>query len=197
VKCPSTVPHFANNTGQFKGYWFDNTAISSTPSRADLEASARRAARHWGNSTQASNINAQYVIATPHGKNTADFTNGDDCAYHAYTASDTYGGYLSFTNLPYMPDKFGFCGMNKVNAGTAGYLDGVTLVASHEYAESVTDPFLNAWMDENGVTGEIGDKCSWVDYAQNMTFYVNGAAMNFPVSSNCSNATGGCTWWSY
>ena len=198
ITCPTTAAHPTNSAGQFVNFWWDNTPISTTPTSGDLAASARRAARYFGNSTQASNVNAQYVIATPHGHNTADFTNGSICAWHWYTGWDSYGGYLPYTDLPYMPDNPN-CGMNRVHAGSAGYLDGVTLVASHEYAESVTDPFMNAWMDENGASGETGDKCHFKDpgYATDMSFLVDGKTMWFPVSPNWSNAVRGCVWWSY
>ena len=38
------------------------------------------------------------------------------------------------------------------------------MVAGHEYAESITDPFPDSgWYDSNDNVsgGEIGDKCAW------------------------------------
>ena len=42
-----------------------------------------------------------------------------------------------------------------------GIFDGVSIVAGHEWAETLTDPHMNAWYDSKGFTGETGDKCTW------------------------------------
>ena len=68
------------------------------------------------------------------------------------------------------------CGENAVNSGSAGKLDGFTIVLGHEMMETVTDPgaedvlggsglnnqqFLGAWYDPLDAN-ENGDKCAWV-----------------------------------
>ena len=76
---------------------------------------------------------------------------------------------MTYTSLPYVPymDSTGRgCGANKVNSGTAGKLDGVT---------------LDGWYDADG--SENGDKCSWTNL-QNRTF-ANG--YSFTVQPSWSN----------
>ena len=72
-----------------------------------------------------------------------------------------------------------------MNTGSAGLLDGVTIIAGHEYAETVTDPFVDqtgyyAWFDKDGA--ENGDKCAWK--AQYNAHFSTGT---FAVQSTWSN----------
>ena len=64
--------------------------------------------------------------------------------------------------LPYQPDVGSACGAGAVNPGNV--LDGVTMTAGHEYAETATDPSgptrpgqAGGWFDQSG--SEIADKC--------------------------------------
>jgi hypothetical protein len=127
------------------------------------------------------NYNSQYIIATPWGVVDQYSTAKSFCGWHNYT---TIGNsWVTYTSLPYTPymDAIGRgCGRGKVN-GTSGLLDGVTIMAGHEYAESVNDPSLNAWYDADG--DENADKCSWVNL-QNRTL-ANG--YSFPMQPYWSN----------
>jgi hypothetical protein len=94
------------------------------------------------------------------------------CAYHSYANSP-------YTNLPYQPDAGGSCGAYSV----AGPLDGFSIVGGHEYAETATDPFINAWIDfSDGGGGEIGDKCAWQNLQE--TDLSTGAYPTQPLYSN-------------
>ena len=63
--------------------------------------------------------------------------------------------------MPYVTDLGASCGQNFVNAGSAGTLDGVTIVEGHEYAETITDQNpAGGWTDRTG--DENADKCAWV-----------------------------------
>ena len=64
------------------------------------------------------------------------------------------------------------CGENAVNSGSAGKLDGESIVLGHEIEETVTDPgaedvvgssptYLGGWYDTVDAN-ENGDKCAWV-----------------------------------
>jgi hypothetical protein len=129
------------------------------------------AAAHFGNGTPAANRSAQYVIVSPTGTHPDGFNSasGDFCAWHDDTedpslpggaVSSSPAGDLAFTNLPYVPDAGSSCGSNYVNAGPAGALDGLTIVAGHEYAETVTDQNpAGGWVDADGF--ENADKCAW------------------------------------
>jgi hypothetical protein len=88
--------------------------------------------------------------------------------------------------LPYQPDFGAGCGAYSVNSGRIGVLDGVTETAIHEIAESMTDPFGTAWLDQYGA--EIGDKCQ--QFAANKPF--DGEM--FPVQPLWSNATAKCEY---
>src|SRR5207253_2075683 len=82
------------------------------------------------------------------------------CAWHDYTGS-SYGD-LAFTNMPYVTDLGQSCGQNFVNSGSAGTLDGFSIVNGHEYAETITDQNPpGGWT--NWLTGEENaDECALI-----------------------------------
>jgi hypothetical protein len=150
IGCSAGV-RIQNPTGQMKNYAYDRSSVPLHPTQADMENKARAAANYFGDRS----VNAQYIIAMPTGHLDQRSINYGFCAWHNYTYAN--GSPISYTSMPYIADRGTTCGMNKVNAGTAGRLDGVSILAGHEYAESETDPFLNAWMDSDGA--ENADKC--------------------------------------
>ena len=95
-------------------------------------------------------------------------------------------GPVAYTDFPYQSDAGASCGANSVNGGSAGTLDGVTIVGGHEIAEGITDPQPSSgWVDSAG--SEIGDKCAWTGL-QNTSF---GSA-SYPTQPLWSNATSSC-----
>jgi serine protease len=202
TSCPSSAAHVGYPTGgALAGVWYDNAA--ATPTNAvdhDIAVEAVSAAGHFGNLTSATNRNAQYVIVSPSGTHPGGFNtpNGKFCAWHDYNgdgslvggaAPSSYGD-IAFTNLPYIPDMGPNCGANYVNAGSAGSLDGVTIVEGHEYAETVTDQNpAGGWLDSIGY--ENGDKCAWVgtggtDAAQDVAFATGSFAMQATFSNDAN-----------
>ncbi len=165
---------FTNATGQYKGWVRYTGALPAHPTIAQLAAVAKWAAGYLGDTT----YNAQYVIALPNGYVDSYTQTASACAWHNWTSAGT--GWVTYTALPYNP-TMGNCGKNWVNAGSAGTLDGVTINAWHEYAETVNDPGLNVWYDKDG--SENADKCSWLNLA-NKTL-TNG--YSFPVQPAWSN----------
>jgi len=164
--------NIANPTGQLAGTWADSTSIPAHPSDAQIQAEADKLAAHFGGV----NPDASYVVATAHAHSSAGFGT-QYCAYHGITASGA-----AYTNLPYMPDAGSSCGAHIVSSE----LDGVSIVEGHEYAETETDPALNAWWDSaNG--DEIGDLCAW----QNITV-LQFSTGNFAVQPLWSNASNSC-----
>ena len=167
--CPSTnTEHVAYPTGgALAGVWVDESARSPAAASAkQLGNEAIKAAGHFGNTTAAANRDAQYVVVSPHGTNPDHYKTQGFCAWHDWNgdsyvgASSPYGD-IAFTNLPYIPDAGASCGANFVNSGTAGALDGVTIVEGHEYAETITDQNpAGGWTDSSGA--ENGDKCAWI-----------------------------------
>jgi len=204
--CPTGAAHVGYPTGgALAGVWYDNSvAAPSSATGHQLAVEAVAAAAHFANLTAASNRSAQYVIVSPTGTHPDGFNtpSGTFCAYHDYNgdttlsgggaAASSYGD-IAFTNLPYVTDMGTSCGMNYVNGGSAGTLDGVTIVEGHEYAETLSDQNAGGgwWDNTNGY--ENGDLCAWVGRggtggAQNVTF----ATGSFAMQATWSNATNGC-----
>jgi hypothetical protein len=181
--CPIVAPHVPMPTaGVLAGVAFDNS-VAAPAQAADLDIGVEGyvAANGFGNVTPASNRNAQYIVLSPPGTHPGGFlTTGQSfCAWHA--AVTTPHGDLAFVNLPYLTDAGTGCGRNYVNVGTAGLLDGVSIVGGHEYAEAITDPIPGGgWFDAGGE--EVADKCAWIGIggaggAQNVTLQTGSFAM--------------------
>ncbi len=203
--CPaSNTQHVGYPTGgAFAGVWEDNSsAAPSAASAHAIGAEAVAAATHFGNTTQASNLNAQYVIISPTGTNPDSYKSGGFCAWHDYTGDSTMDGggavsspdgTLAFTNLPYIPDAGASCGQGFVNS--PGTLDGVTIVEGHEYAETITDTWpAGGWTDASGE--ENGDKCAWISSGQGASQNITLSTGTFAVQSTWANdfngGAGGC-----
>jgi serine protease len=202
--CPaSSTQHVGYPTGgALAGVWEDTSAAApATASGHAIGAEAVKAATHFGNTTQASNTNAQYVIVSPHGTNPDNYETQGFCAWHDYTGDSTLSGgavsspdgTLAFTNLPYIPDAGASCGQGFVNS--PGALDGVTIVEGHEYAETITDTWpAGGWIDAS--TAENGDKCAWISSgqgaSQNITLTTGSFAVQSTWANDFNNGSGGC-----
>lgn len=175
--------------------WYDNdpTSLPGVIPDVMLASEALRAATHFGYSA-----NADYFIATPHGRNTVGFAVPSPvqnslvgyCAYHSMVSSSL--GPVAYTNLPYQTDAaLGVCGANFVNPGTPGLLDGVSIVGGHEYAETVTDPGVGSgWIDSAGA--ETGDKCAWRTTGSGHTQDIVLSTGTFAVQGLWSNENSDC-----
>jgi serine protease len=203
--CPtSNTQHVAYPTGgALAGVWEDTaSAAPSAASAHAIGAEAVIAATHFGNTTQASNLNAQYVIISPTGTDPDSYKSGGFCAWHDYTGDSTLDGggavssadgTLAFTNLPYLTDAGASCGQGFVNS--PGTLDGVTIVEGHEYAETITDTWpAGGWTDASGY--ETGDKCAWISSGQGASQNITLTTGTFAVQSTWANdfngGAGGC-----
>ena len=214
--CPSSnTEHVGYPTGgALAGVWVDES--SAAPQQAtgnQIGAEAVSAALYFGNLTATSNRNVQYVIVSPHGTNPDGFNtrHSNFCAWHDYTGDSTLSGGsvsspygpLAFTNLPYITDAGASCGQNFVNSGSAGTLDGVSIVEGHEYAETITDQFpptsigqspASGWIDSAG--NENGDKCAWISSGQGASQDITLTTGTFAVQStwanDFNNGAGGC-----
>jgi hypothetical protein len=91
------------------------------------------------------------------------------CGYHGHF---NYGGRdIRYAVFPYLD-----CSACKLSTLTVA--DMMTIVASHEIREAVTDPMLNAWYDSSGY--EADDKCAW----HNLYRTANGGFFVQPEFSN-------------
>jgi hypothetical protein len=204
--CPANSAHVGYPAGgALAGVWAD-TAVAAPASATghQLAVEAVNAANHFGNGTQAANRNAQYFVVSPTGTTPDGWgsASGQFCAWHDHSADSTLIGgaanspfVVAFTNLPYLTDAGAGCGMNFVNAGAAGTLDGVSIVGGHEYAETITDQFPNGgWLDSGG--NENGDKCAWIKTGQGASQDIALATGSFAVQSTWANdsntGSGGC-----
>jgi serine protease len=215
--CPSTgaarIPYQQN---VLAGVWYDNSAASPASATANqLAAEANKAAAHFGNTTPASNRYTYYVILSPKGTNPDNYkstTNGY-CAWHDYVGSSSYTtpatyGNLAFSNQPYNIDVGSSCGVNFVNSGTAGTLDGYTMTLGHEWHEMMSDQFpAGGWTANSGY--ENSDECAWIAAssaggAANVAFSTgtftqqaswsndtNACAISHPIVTNGSGGGGG------
>ncbi|GAA1899484.1 hypothetical protein [Lapillicoccus jejuensis] len=169
--CSSSAAHVGYPTGgAFAGVWYDNSAAEPTAATgAQLGSEAVKAAAHFGNTTAASNRYAQYVVLSPKGLNPDNYKTGGFCAWHDWNGdvgvSSAYGD-IAFTNMPYTLDQGASCGQNFVNSGSAGTLDGYTMVEGHEYAETITDQNpAGGWTNTGSGTyagQENADECAWI-----------------------------------
>lgn len=190
--CPAAAPHVGYPTGNaLAGVWRDTaTPVGGAVSYGEIANEALLAAQHFGNTAAGSNRQAQYVIVFPPGTKPDGFNNGGGfCAYHGTV--DDGSGQVAFTNLPYIPDAGKSCGQNFVNVGTAGLLDGVTMVEGHEYSETITDQAVNTgWFDADGE--ENADKCAWIGSGPGASQNVTFATGTFAMQSTWSNDGTGC-----
>ena len=201
--CVANAAHVAYPaSGVLAGVWVDESSTPSNASEHQLAGEAVTAASHFGNTTPASNRYAQYVVVSPPGSNPDGFNNPLQwCAWHDYNGDTTLtgGAYpssvgdIAFTNLPYLTEVGASCGAGYVNgSGTAGALDGVSIVEGHEYAETLTDQNPGGgWWDSSGA--ENGDKCAWVGTggtggAQNVALSTG----TFAMQATWSNADTSC-----
>jgi len=201
--CPASAAHVGYPTGgALAGVWADTGAASPASATGhQLGVVGVAAASHFGNTTATANRNAQYVIVSPHGTTPDGFNtaSGNFCAWHDWNGDTTLtGGAVSssvgdvaFTNMPYVTDAGSSCGQGFVNSGSAGTLDGVTIVEGHEYAETITDQNpAGGWTDVQGF--ENGDKCAWVTSGAGASADVAFSTGSFAMQTTWSNDVNGC-----
>jgi Ricin-type beta-trefoil lectin domain/Putative Ig domain len=176
----------------FNGAFLDTSTPPHGVDQSQLAAEADTFASNQGITDL---TDAQIVVATQSGTCPQGFdapcngTNGTYCAWHS-SSSEPY------INLPYVLDAGTACGEDFVNAG--GTDDGWSIVAGHEYAETITDPFPpTGWIDDaDSVSGgEIADKCAWGGELWGSHDPATDIALStgsFAMQSLWSNAAGRC-----
>jgi hypothetical protein len=172
--------YITNPKDQQGAIWFDEkNPVPTSPNDAQVAQESLNGVAKFGY-----DVNASYIVATPHGHNTQGFGTGF-CAYHSNVQDGA--NVVSYTNLPYMPDAGIACGSNDISPpkDESGTDEGVTIVAGHEYGESITDPFPNTgWYSFEA--GEIGDACAWYN-VQNISFGKKSYSTQ-PMYSNASES---------
>ena len=204
VSCPTNLPasQYINYQagGVLAGVWYDNSGASpSAATGHQLGQEAVNAAAHFGNTSAAANRNAYYVILSPTGANPDNYQ-GQYCAWHDYNGDSSltggavtspYGD-IAFSNQPYNMDSGAGCGVNFLNSGTNGTLDGWTMTLGHEYSETVTDQNPPGGWTNTSSGQENADECAWLKG-------VTGGAGNVPMGNGTyteqgswSNDTNAC-----
>ena len=132
------------------------------------------------------------------------------CAWHTYAITSSFQP-ITFANIPYLAGTPCDLGLQLNNDGT----DTVVGTVSHELAETMTDPLLNAWQGSGGSSDEIGDKCAYQFIVGGSPGDVAGLPLQKPGTPSWYNAalggrhyllqtefdnlanggTGGCNQW--
>ncbi|WP_104818998.1 hypothetical protein [Kitasatospora sp. MMS16-BH015] len=185
------------------GVWYDNaTASPAQATGHQLGVEALNAAHHFGNLTAAANRDAYYVILSPQGTNPDNYksTTTGFCAWHDYNGDTTLNGgaitsdvgNFAFSNQPYNMDAGANCGVDFINTGTSGNLDGWTMTLGHEYSENITDQFpAGGWTNPtNGQ--ENADECAWLKTGTGAAGNVTMGNGSYTLQGSWSNDTNGC-----
>ena len=123
------------------GVYQDKAAPPDPVTPADLAAEA---AKVPGGGT-AGAADTQVVVASQPGTCFSDGFDGDPAGC-ASTTPDSYCGWHAvangrpYVNLPFQLDAGKACGQTAVNPGSRGELDGFSVTAGAEYADTITDP---------------------------------------------------------
>jgi Ricin-type beta-trefoil lectin domain/Putative Ig domain len=173
---------FPTFNGVYMGAFQDLTTPPTGVSQGELAAEADAFATKHGIADLG---DAQIIVATQSGTCPAGFyapntcgPAGDYCAWHS-SSNEPY------TNLPYVLDAGVHCGEHFISTNR----DGFSIVGGHEYAETVTDPFLTGWYDPNDLSGgEIADKCVFDPHSHDVLLSTG----NFAMQPLWSNSAGGC-----
>ena len=163
----------------------------TTTAVTDAQVQARLNALFTAGSLPAPNNNNLYMVHFPAGVQVTDSGGSKSCvvfcAYHGTYVRNSQNVYYGI-----IPDLgSGGC---QSGCGTSTVINNTTSVASHEYAEAVTDPAVGlatvyaaplAWY--NSASGEIGDMCNG---QQSSAVLADGKT--YTVQKEFSNKTGAC-----
>jgi hypothetical protein len=145
--------YITNPSNQYGGSWNDEAAVPKKPTDGQIGDESVKGVQHFGYDP-----NGVYFVMTAHGHSEEGFVT-HWCSYHSFTYYKKKP--VPYANLPYVPDGAHACGANWVKAPSdeSAKDEGVTILAGHEFGESITDPQpYSAW---SGPAGEVGDQCAW------------------------------------
>jgi hypothetical protein len=118
------------------------------------------------------------------------------CGWHSFaTLSSVTFQYGFIGNGDQCPNACEFIPGNDPNGNSGA--DGMASIVAHELDESVTDPQLDAWFDDNSGGQEVGDKCNFT-FGPDLYFTPNNSIANlrlglrdYLIQENWVNASGG------
>jgi hypothetical protein len=154
---------------------FHGAEYTACLSDAKLQAEVQtvRAEQGWPTGLEAE----YYVVLPPHVGSCFETTivsgcfDKAFCAYHSFAESPT----AIYANISYSPEDTSGCGVGEYPNGTSnGKIDDSLSSLSHEANESITDPLLNAYFDEEGL--ENGDECRNTPFGEDYGAPLGGSA---------------------
>ena len=198
-QCGSNQCVVANGPGAVSlgGAWVDtqayphgpNTGTQSNPLQdSDIQNEVTRAIaqNHW-----TANGNAEFFVITGIFQSNGSLVqecDGGQCTFNTFCAyHDNFnGGNTLYAYLTDVSFNAGGCSEG-LSTATNGQIasDREVAVMSHEFFETVTDPQINAWID-NSTGNEIGDNCNQIP----ATVTMNGN--KYSVQQQWSNAASSC-----
>jgi hypothetical protein len=158
-------------------YWGFRIASERTKSSVSDGGIRNFIAGQLGSGTMTVDTNIIYGVYLPPGMKVT-MSGGASCStFCGYHSHFNYGGLdIRYAVFPYLD-------CNACKLSTLSVADMMTIVASHEIREAVTDPQLNAWYDDQGY--EADDKCAW----HNLYRMTNGGLWVQPEFSNGGTTT--------
>ena len=167
VTIPVTNLKGYNNNNPLASTNYRNTVLFDSQIRADLEneiATNPNVQQPAANSLYVVFVQPNVVVDLGNGENSINSFS----AYHnSFTDSDN-GATVAYTVTPYAGPIAGSRYANSQAPWLSGF-DSMTMVTSHELAESVTDPVFNAYKDPSGNEA--------ADVVNGSTVYLNGYAV--------------------
>lgn len=134
---------------------YTDTSVAAPSNVTDSAIRSETSQAIATNGWQRTNDSQFIVLTAPGSTYGSGIDNGSFCGYHSYDAVGS-----SYTFVPYEGDApFASLCLGYDPGRSAANV--TSMAAAHEYAESATDPFVNAWLTSDGY--EIGDICSTGD----------------------------------
>jgi hypothetical protein len=145
-----------------------------------------------------------FVLTSPDVKETSGFCTSY-CGWHTSSYMTVSSGKSSVVQYAFVGNASQQCpggceAQSSVSPNGNPGVDGMISVFAHELEESVTDPSLSAWYDNNG--SENADKCAWTFGTTSLDIYgakynMTVNKMNYLVQQNWVNANNGYCAMSY
>lgn len=168
----STAYPSSGTCAPYNGIHSESFSACITDAKLRAEIDAVVTAQSWPHGLGAE----YYVVLPPHAGSCTDTLgtacfDKQFCAYHSFIESSE----TVYANISYSPSDPSGCGVGEYPNGHAnGNVDDTLSSLSHEANESITDPTLEAWFDEEGF--ENGDECRNTPFHEDFGAALGGSA---------------------
>ena len=147
-----------HNDTVLAGTTTDRSAPSGAVGGASILAEINKVvtALGWTNTAD-----TQFLVLPQRGSSISNpFGSSAFCAYHSWASSGSGASYL-YSLIPWPGDAPFGTSWNCPSYGGGNLALAAATEASHEYAETVTDPQINAWYTSDSSGWEIADLCTY------------------------------------